>query len=110
MRGGRFDVLADHAGTIRGTVGIGRIDAGTCELRKMYLHRSARGQGWGRRLLDHAIAEARRMGFKRMTLETASVLKEAVGMYERYGFRPCEPDPAHKAPRCDAAYELQLVM
>jgi putative acetyltransferase len=74
----------------------------------MYLHRGTRGQGWGKRLLDHAIAEARRLGYRRVILETATVLKEAVAMYERYGFKPFAMDPSHKTARCDVAYELML--
>jgi hypothetical protein len=38
--------------------------------------------------------------------ETASVLREAVALYERYGFRRYEP--GHLAARCDAAYYLDL--
>jgi putative acetyltransferase len=78
----------------------------TCELRKMYLHRDYRGKGMGRGLLEHALAEARRLGFKQVTLETASVLKEAIRLYERYGFKPYIP--AHLSCRCDQAYVLEL--
>jgi len=77
-----------------------------CELRKMYLHRDYRGKGLGRGLLEHALAEARRLGFKRVTLETASVLKEAIRLYESYGFKPYRP--AHLSCRCDQAYSLDL--
>jgi len=83
-------------------------DAGsaTCELRKMYLRRDHRGKGLGKRLLEHALAEARRLGFKRVTLETASVLKEAIRLYESYGFQPYVP--THLSCRCDQAYLLEL--
>jgi putative acetyltransferase len=105
-RGGRFDVLVAAQRNIVTTVGLFPIDAHTVELRKMYLHRELRGQGHGRRLLEHAIAEAKRMGFRRVTLETASALKEAVALYTRYGFRPCGSD--HMAARCDQTFELIL--
>jgi 2-amino-4-hydroxy-6-hydroxymethyldihydropteridine diphosphokinase len=104
--GGRFDIVIDAQGIVRGTVGLGRVDDTTCELRKMYLHRSIRGQGWGKRLLDHALAQARQLGFKRVTLETATPLKEAIALYVRYGFKPYTPE--HMVPRCDQAYELLL--
>jgi GNAT superfamily N-acetyltransferase len=105
-RGGRLDVLVDASGNVIGTVGLYPIDAATVELRKMYLHKQSRGAGHGRRMLEHAVAEARRMGFGRMTLETASVLKEAVALYTRHGFRPCMSD--HMASRCDQVFELML--
>jgi len=72
----------------------------------MYLHKSRSGKGLGKLLLDSALAEARKLGFRRMTLETASVLKEAIAMYESYGF--AEYEPAHLSTRCDQAYFLQL--
>jgi putative acetyltransferase len=103
---GRFDVLVDSSGRIFGTVALAQVTATTCELRKMYLDRSVRGQGLGRRLLDHALAVARRMGFHRMELETASVLQEAVALYERYGFQTFTH--CHGACRCDLAYFLDL--
>ena len=105
-RGGRFDVLVAARVNIVGTVGLLPSGDGTVELRKMYLHRDLRGQGHGRRMLEHAIAEAKRMGGRRITLETASVLKEAVELYTRYGFRPYASD--HLPSRCDQAFELTL--
>ena len=107
-RGGRFDVLVSESGEVLGSVGLypDPHDPATVELRKMYLHRSVRGRGWGRRLLEHALAEVRRMGFRRMTLETASVLKEAISLYIRHGFRPY--DTEQKSCRCDQTYVLEL--
>jgi len=104
--GGMFDVLLGPDGAIIGTVGLFPMGEGTVELRKMYLLSSQRGQGLGRRMLDHALDQARALGFSRVTLETASVLKEAVALYERYGFKPYTPD--HLAQRCDQAYRLEL--
>ncbi|MEY3911747.1 MAG: 2-amino-4-hydroxy-6-hydroxymethyldihydropteridine diphosphokinase [Verrucomicrobiota bacterium] len=104
--GGTFDVLIDEAGEVVGSVGLSRISATTCELRKMYLAGSARGQGEGRRLLLHALARAKQLGFRRVELETASVLREALALYVAHGFKPFIP--AHLSPRCDCAYSLEL--
>jgi len=105
-RGGVFCVLEEQDGSIIGSYGLYPVEAGTCELRKMYLHRDYRGKGLGRRLLEDALANARRSGFKTVTLETASVLKEAIRLYEAYGFKPYTP--AHLSCRCDQAYRLDL--
>ena len=104
--GGRFDLLIRPDGQLLGTVGLYPVDEQTVELRKMYLRCEARGQGHGRRLLEHALDQARAMGYKRMTLETASVLKDAIAMYRRYGFRLYEAE--HCSPRCDQTYVLDL--
>ncbi|MCP4591978.1 MAG: GNAT family N-acetyltransferase [bacterium] len=104
--GGAFYVLEDADDSIIGAYGLYRIASDTCELRKMYLSRNQRGKGHGRCLLDDALARARELGFTRVTLETASVLREAIALYERYGFVPYQPD--HLSARCDQAYHLTL--
>ncbi len=106
-RGGVFYVLEGQDGSLIGSYGLYPMQPATCELRKMYLHRDYRGQGHGKRLLEHALTEARRLGFQRITLETASVLEEAIRLYERCGFRPYRPD--HLSSRCDQAYALDLI-
>ena len=105
-RGGTFSVLEEQDGSIVGAYGLYPVDKRTCELRKMYLRSSYRGKGLGKLLLEDALAEARRMGFERMTLETASVLKEAIALYKSYGF--VEYEPEHLSSRCDQAYVLEL--
>lgn len=106
QRGGWFEVLLDADQTIVGSVGLFPLRTGTWELRKMYLAAAHRGRGLGRALLDRALAEARRRGAVRVTLETASVLKVAVGLYERAGFRR-QPSAPHVC-RCDVLMELEL--
>ena len=105
-RGGCFDVLVTGEGKIVGTIGLYPISKTTCELRKMYLDKTVRGHGLGRRLLEHALTKARELGFTRVILETANVLKAAVVLYERYGFKEYTAD--HKSCRCDRTYYLDL--
>jgi GNAT superfamily N-acetyltransferase len=71
----------------------------TCELVKMFVHSSQRGKGLGQFLLDRAMEQAKLMGFTVMELETASVLKEAIGLYRKAGFEQTESGPHAK--RCD---------
>ena len=106
LAGGSFDVLVEESGAIVGSVGLHPVDATTCELRKMYLAPGVRGGGQGARLLDHALARARELGFARVTLETAAVLKTAIALYKRRGFQSLPAAPL--ASRCDQAYYLNL--
>jgi putative acetyltransferase len=69
--GGCFDVLVDSRGAIIGSVALYQLDSITCQLRKTYLSKQVRGQGQGRRLLEHALERAKELGFRRMVLETA---------------------------------------
>lgn len=105
-RGGTFCVLEDEDSSVVGAYGLYPVEGQTCELRKMYLRRTHRGRGLGKLLLEDALASARQLGFTTLTLETASVLKEAIALYKRYGFAPCPSD--HLAARCDQAYALEL--
>lgn len=104
-RQGRFWVIDDD-GSVVGSCALYPVRDGVVELRKMYVDRRLRGQGWGRRLLETALAAAREDGHERVELETASVLKEAIAMYGQYGFHRVarEPDSA----RCDQRWELDL--
>lgn len=105
--GGLFDVLVEiSSGEIVGTVGLHLDEPGTVELRKMYLRPEHRGRGCGRVLLEHALAEARRLGFRRIILESTSKLPKAVALYRSYGFQSYVAK--HCAPRCDQTMELHL--
>lgn len=105
-QGGFFCVVEDATGQLVATLGIGRIDENTCELRKMYVAQRARGKGLGDALIRFAISKALAMGFSRMTLETATPLVEAVGLYRKHGFQAYHPPEL--CCRCDLAYELDL--
>ena len=103
---GGFFGVAEHEGRMVATLGICRMDAVTCELRKMYLHTELRGKGLGKELLDYSLAKARKLQFQRVVLETATPLVEAIALYRKYGFRKyC---PKHMSARCDQAFELAL--
>jgi GNAT superfamily N-acetyltransferase len=59
------------------------------ELKRMYVLPEARGTGAGRRLLDEAIAWARRVGAAEVCLETVpGQMAAAAAMYRSAGFRP----------------------
>ncbi len=104
--GGMFYVIENADGQIIGTGGIALSSTKVCELRKMYLAQSVRGVGLGKKMLHLLLAEAKKLGFQQVTLETASVLKHAIILYQGAGFLPYQPD--HLSTRCDQAYKLDL--
>jgi putative acetyltransferase len=104
--GGVFRVVESGEGSIVGCAGLFRLNSMEAEVRKMYLLPSARGRGLGRLLLDQLIAEARRLGCRRVVLETASVLSEAIGLYRSAGFSPVPREDL--SCRCDQAWSLSL--
>ena len=105
--GGMFEVIVDRrSNRIVGCAGLRPRSRRRAELCKMYILKSARGRGLGKRLLEDLLAAARRGGFAEVWLETNSMLTLATSLYEKYGFQLIDPD--HLRPRCDQAYLLRL--
>ena len=63
------------------------LDNDTCELVKMYLLPQARGHGLGKMLIEKCIEAAREIGYKKIYLETMPELKQAMKVYEKFGFK-----------------------
>jgi len=69
------------------------IDAGHGEVKSMHTAAAARGRGVARRLVEHILDEARRRGYRRLSLETGSTedFAAARGLYSGFGFTCCGP-------------------
>ena len=59
---------------------------GVYEVSKMAASPQLRGRGIGRRLLQHAIAQARSVGARSLFLGSNTRLKDAVHLHESVGF------------------------
>lgn len=103
---GEFWVVEQN-GTVVGTAAYYPIERGeqAVEIRKMYLLPAARGQGLGRFLLVQLERAIAARGFKEIWLETATVLKEAVRMYEKLGYLP---ETGVETSRCDKVYKKRI--
>jgi len=62
------------------------LPAETCELVKMYLVPEARGVGLGRTLIEKSLSFAKEKGYTQVYLETMPELKQALKVYEKFGF------------------------
>ena len=105
-RNGEFWVI-ELNGVVVGTAAyypIGR-SKNAVEIRKMYLRSDVRGQGLGRFLLNALEAAIVQKGFAEIWIETASILKEAVVLYERSGY---EAATGVETLRCDRVYVKKL--
>jgi putative acetyltransferase len=85
-------LLAECEGERAGCVALHQLEAGVCEMKRLYLRGQFRGKGLGRALAERIIAEARQIGYRRMRLDTVEpVMKDAVAMYRRLGLRKLSP-------------------
>ena len=84
-------LVAFRAGVAVGCGAVRRIDTLTGELKRMYVIPEARGLGVGQALLVALQAEARRLGFARVVLETGVRQARALSLYERHGFTRIAP-------------------
>lgn len=71
-----------------GCGGIRRLDAATCELKRMFVAEAARGRGVARALLGRLEDEARSLGYSCLWLETGTEQPEAIGLYRSAGYEP----------------------
>lgn len=105
-------VLLDAGGDLVGGAGFAPLEGGpegVCELRKMYLLRTARGRGLGAEMLTRVLTAASEAGFTGCYLETLDTMRQARRLYERFGFeRRAGPLGATGHHGCDAWYERAL--
>jgi len=80
-------LLAHDGEKALGCVALRRIDEQTCEMKRLYVRPEARGQRLGRKLAEAVIAEARRIGYHCMRLDTLPSMSEAIVLYRTLGFR-----------------------
>lgn len=83
-RGAFLMALSD--GRAVGCVGLKGTDRGYAEIKRLWIAPAARGRGLGRKLMDGAEAEARRLGIAVLRLDTNGALPEAASLYRRSGW------------------------
>ncbi|NEO26869.1 MAG: GNAT family N-acetyltransferase [Kamptonema sp. SIO4C4] len=104
--GGAFWVI-EQQGKIVGTAAYRPILRGNqaAEIRKMYFLPEVRGKGLGRFILGELERVIKARGYREIWVETASVLREAVRLYEKAGYAPAT---GVETARCDLIYKKVL--
>jgi putative acetyltransferase len=88
-----FYWIAEVNGKIVGGCGIYPTKAlpdGCVELVKFYVSAESRGKGFGKLLMQSCFTSAIESGYNRIYLESLHELKDAVGIYEKAGFKNLE--------------------
>lgn len=66
-------------------------EPGVCEMKRLYVRPAYRKHKIGKALVDQLIADAKRLGYKKMKLDTLQKLQPAVQLYKKMGFSETTP-------------------
>ena len=84
-------------GEIVGCGALKELDPRHGEIKSMHTLARFRGKGYGRAMLTHILAEARRRGYRRLSLETGNtaLFRTAQTLYRTAGFTETGPIPGY---------------
>ena len=100
------EFVAEVDGRAVGSVALSPRSEGVAWLSKLFVDAAYRGRGLGRALLARAVEEARVRGYRRIELETRTIYREAIHLYEATGWVRGPDLPPEHGP--DRTYALDL--
>ena len=83
------------------------LDEDIAEMKRLYVRSAMRGLGLGELLAKAIIAEAKRLGYRKLRLDTLPEMQAARGLYQRLGFQAIAPYNDNQIPGT-AFLELEL--
>lgn len=108
LKSGGHIFMAQYKSEIVGTCALIKLDDNTYELVKMAVAETAQGKGIGWLLGQAAINKARELKAETIFLESNTILKPAINLYQKLGFRKVVGQPSSYQ-RCNIQMELKLV-
>lgn len=104
-------ISVDNDGNVIGGVGFAEFEGmeKCAEIQKLYLIDDAKGCGMGKFMMDCAEELARSLGYENLYLETHTILKEAIELYEYMGFRLIEKPQSVVHSTMDSFYLKKIV-
>jgi GNAT superfamily N-acetyltransferase len=95
-------------GTAAGCGGVKLFGTEYGEVKRMYVRPQFRGLGLAKLMLEHLEAYTRERGVGLLRLETGILQSEAIGLYERMGFRSIPPFGEYREDPLSRFYEKQI--
>ena len=104
---GRLLLAYDNEELI-GCIALRKLDERTCEMKRLFLRPGARGKGYGRKMINELIEQARMIGYLRMRLDTLpGKMDAAISLYRELGF---EDIPAYYDNPLEGAVYLERTL
>ncbi|WP_308787754.1 GNAT family N-acetyltransferase [Planomicrobium stackebrandtii] len=85
--------IGEQGGAIVGVYVLVALSDTVVEIKNIAVAESFRGRGYGRQLLQHALAEAALRGFTFVEIGTGNSSLDQLALYQKCGFRMCAIDP-----------------
>lgn len=79
-------LLLKICGKAVGCCALRPLEEKVCELKRLYITEEHQGQGLSKILMERILKEARVRGYEKIRLDTLSVMKPAIHLYQSYGF------------------------
>jgi len=108
LREGVAFFVIRHDGAAAGCGGVKLFGTKYAEVKRMYVRPQLRGLGLAKHMLDHLAAHARERGAGLLRLETGIYQVEAIGLYERAGFRRIPPFGEYKEDPLSVFFEKPI--
>ena len=84
-------LLATCEKQMAGCIALKKLDNDTCEMKRLYVLPQFRKLGIGKLLTEAVIEEARKLGYKRIRLDTLPSMIRARNLYKSLGFEEIAP-------------------
>ena len=90
------DVLLAYVdGTAAGCAGLKKYSDNDVEIKRVWVEPDHRGKQIATKMMDRIEEKARMMNFRRAILQTRPIMTDAVGLYERRGYKLIENYPPY---------------
>ena len=108
LREGVYFFIVRDQGALIGCGGVQFFGTEYGEIKRMYVRPQFRGLGFAKLMLDHLEQYSRSNGINVLRLETGIHQHEAIGLYEREGFRAIAPFGEYKPDPLSRFYEKHI--
>ncbi|WP_375446608.1 GNAT family N-acetyltransferase [uncultured Fibrella sp.] len=99
-------ILANYEGKICGLGSLKRISPEIGEIKRMFVHPASRRIGAGRAILESLLLEAKKVGYKKIRLDSPKFMEAAHSLYRSFGFRDIDAYPEMEIPAAFKDYLL----